>query len=111
MMKQMSPSLQILCAFTILVICSCSGGLDVAGRYEASNPSGGPPLMLELKNDGNGSWSIAKEEVAFAWEPADSAVLLHSKSGGVITGQLRSDGSIEINMPGVGEFRFLRVRN
>lgn len=108
----MQPMKSFRCiVLLMLVLGSCSQGRDIAGRYEATNPSGGPPLVLQLKNDGKGSWSIEKEDATFAWEHGGDEILLHSKSGGVIAGTLKIDGSIEINLPGVGVFRFLRVRN
>ncbi len=96
-----------LCALTAL---SCGPDRDLAGKYHASDPRGGQKkLLLELKEDGKGSWKMDHEDFAFTWEDRGGEIWLHSKSGGVIAGTVRDDRSIQIDLPDVGSFRFEKV--
>ncbi len=94
----------------VLPAVSCGPNRDLAGRYEASDPRGGQKkLLLDLKEDGKGSWKMDHEDFAFTWEDRGGEIWLHSKSGGVIPGTVREDRSIQIALPGVGSFRFEKV--
>jgi hypothetical protein len=91
---------------------SCSPDRELAGRYCASDPRGGQKdLVLELKEDGKGSWKMDHEDFVFTWEDRGAEVWLHSKSGGVIAGKVRDDRSIHIALPGVGSLRFERAQH
>ena len=84
------------------------GGL--AGKYGASDPGGtGATVLLELRNDGRGSWRMGSDDFSFTWEVRGDELWLHTKSGGVIAGKVRSDHSIRISLPEVGAFHFQKT--
>lgn len=96
---------------SITALVSCAPARDLAGGYEAVDPRDGiKKASLELKEDGKGSWKMNQEDFAFTWEDRGGEVWLHSKSGGVISGVIQNDLSIRIDLPGVGSFRFEKVR-
>ncbi|MCU0589688.1 MAG: hypothetical protein MUF52_16255 [Syntrophobacteraceae bacterium] len=104
---------KVLISLALMVCASawlaCGPARDLAGTYEAVDPREGPrTFLLELKEDGRGSWRLGHEDFAFSWEKRGDALWLHSKSGGVISGTIQPDRSIQIALPGVGSFLFIR---
>jgi hypothetical protein len=99
----------VLIMFFCVFVSSCKSGEALEGRYEARNAASDSAIVLELKSDGKGSWSQNHENIDFGWEIRGSQILLHTKSGGVITGIITHDHIIEINLPGVGSFRLEKV--
>ena len=102
---------QPLLTLTLLILLSlgisCQPGRDLAGKYKAMDPrGGGKAVLLELKSDGKGSWKMGHEDFSFTWEDRGDEVWLHSKSGGVIAGNIGKDHSIHVSLPEVGSFRF-----
>lgn len=94
----------------LIAFTGCGKTKDFSGQYEAHNPDRGkPPVILELKPDGKGVWAFDDNEVSFKWEVRGKEIWLHTKAGGVIVGNMKGK-SIWIQLPGVGEFRFMRVK-
>lgn len=98
------------CIVAALLLTSCQEPRQLAGQYGAANAAGrDSQVILTLKGDGKGSWKAHQEEVTFQWELKPKEVWLHSKSGGVIVGKVREDASIDISLPGVGDFHFVKT--
>jgi len=88
---------------------SCGQGPDLQGRYEAVNPQHqGNVVVLALRSAGKGSWTIEGEEVPIRWERRNQEIWLHHKGGAVIAGKLVEAGRIDVELPGLGRFLFLR---
>ena len=80
---------------------SCDQRDRYAGVYFAQ---GGELLesseaYIELKEDGQGVWSVLDDEVSFRWSVKGNEIRLHTKSGGVIVGKIKDD-TLEIALPG-----------
>jgi hypothetical protein len=97
--------------FSLLLTLSCEDKASLAGRYVASGYKNqdSPTISLELKADGKGSWSIEEDNVSFKWELKQTEIWLHTESGGIIRGKITGE-IIEINLPGVGEYYFEKVK-
>ncbi len=98
-----------LIACLLLTVVSCDRGRDISGKYKADSPANGAQSQLVLKVDGKGTWKVDREETQFTWEQRGDEVLLHSKTGGVITGKLTPNDSIEISLPGMDSLHFTRT--
>jgi hypothetical protein len=76
----------------------------------ADSHTGSPPhLVLLLKEDGKGTWALGSEDVSFIWESRGQEIWLHAKTGGVVVGKLRPNHTIDISLPGIGCFLFVRA--
>lgn len=91
----------------LLALLSCQSGTDLTGTYEAVSPlNPDASVTLVLKAEGKGAWSVDGEEVAFQWEVRGDELWLHTRSGGVLTGRVGEDDSIDITLAGVGKLLF-----
>ena len=98
-----------LLALSVAGLLSCSGEPSLEGTWAASRP--GPAsgaVVLVLADGGKGSWSLDGEAVELRWEARRGRILLHTRSGGIITGTVSPQGAIEVRLPGVGPFRFVK---
>jgi len=66
-------------------------------------------VLLELGENGTGSWAVEEDNVNFRWEVREKDILLHTKSGGVIVGSIVGE-TIDIYLPGVGVHTFKKIR-
>ncbi len=100
----------ILVVFVILML-SCEDSERLVGKYQAEAIESGESslLFLELMPNGQGSWSTEEDNVSFKWEIRENAIRLHTKSGGVIIGKIVGE-TIEINLPGVSEYCFKKLK-
>ncbi|MBW1917359.1 MAG: hypothetical protein JRI57_04980 [Deltaproteobacteria bacterium] len=77
-------------ALAVLFICGalgCKSRTPYTGKYVAEVKKPSPKqIFLELKADGEGSWTIESQEVSFRWEVKNGDIWLHTKGGGVIIG-------------------------
>lgn len=95
---------------SLLITLSCQRGQDLAGNYTGAVPSGEKmEVRIVLKSDGKGAWKVNRDEVSFFWEQKGDEILLHLKSGGVITGRRVSKDSLEVSLPGMEQIRFIRT--
>lgn len=93
----------------ILALTACGAGTSPAGKYKARHGQGPEvrEVVLELREDGQGSLSMDVEAVPLRWDAKGKDILLHVKSGGVMTA--RAEGrSLRLDMPGVGVLEFER---
>jgi hypothetical protein len=98
------------CIVAVLLLASCQEPRQLAGQYGAADGVGkNSQVILTLKGDGKGSWKAHQEEIPFQWETKPKEIWLHSKSGGVIVGKVRGDASIDISLPGVGDYHFVKI--
>ena len=98
-------------AFSLPLTTGCEERGRLSGRYVADIDENrlSPTISLELMDNGQGSWSTEEDSVSFKWEIRESEIWLHTKSGGVIVGKIVGE-TIEINLPGVGEYYFEKVK-
>lgn len=109
-MSRKAGSLFLL--FCILAVLSCRQTPALDGRYTAPSHTGSPPHpVLLLQEDGKGTWTYGSEDASFTWESRENEIWLHTKSGGVVVGKLRQDRSIDIDLPGIGSFHFVKADN
>jgi hypothetical protein len=98
-------------AFSLPLTTGCEERGRLSGRYVADIDENrlSPTISLELMDNGQGSWSTEEDNVSFKWEIRENEIWLHTKSGGVIVGKIVGE-TIEINLPGVGEYYFEKVK-
>ncbi len=95
-----------LVALCLVALMACSGGPDVAGTYKGG--PGGDTVELSLDAGGKGHWTAEDEEIPFNWELRGGKLWLHTKTGGLVTGELGGDGAIDMVIPGLGPYHFER---
>lgn len=102
----------VMPVLALLGLAACSGADQIAGAYEATiGPAAAvKKLVLHLKPDGEGDWTVDGETVPFKWERKSNALLLHAKGGGVITGTLHND-ELGLELPAVGKITLRKARN
>jgi hypothetical protein len=81
------------------------------GRYVASrhNAPDGEEISIELKENGHGNWMVGDEDVEIRWEIRKRQLVLHTKSGGVVIGELSGD-KIEIKQADGGYLILEKVK-
>jgi hypothetical protein len=99
--------LTVILLLMALTLCACARGKDtVAGTYAAKN--GDTEIVLNLKENGTGTWSTDLDEIRFKWSVRkDGRLWLHTREGGVIQGRI-ADESITLALPGVPDLLFTR---
>jgi len=97
--------------FSLLFAMSCEDRGSLSGRYVADIDKNqiSPTISLELMANGQGSWSTEEDNISFKWEIREGEIWLHTKSGGVIVGKIVGE-TIEINLPGISEYYFKKVK-
>ena len=100
----------LLCGVLPFVL-SCESREKVAGTYKAEE--GVSPaekeVILELKENGEGTWRRGNDEVSFSWYLEAGELRLNTKGGGVLVGR-RQEDTIRISLPG-GKTVSFRKRN
>ncbi len=105
----------VILTILMLFLLSCGAcskdASKVTGKYMAQTGEGEQPVtvLLELGEDGTGSWATEEDHVKFKWEIRREEILFHTQSGGVIVGNLGKE-AIEINLPGVGNHSFRKIQ-
>jgi hypothetical protein len=100
-----------LCFFvltaSLAVIWACAEHSPVTGRYEALNPvDPNSTVVLLLRHDGYGSWTVDHEEVPLRWDQDGHNLRLHYRSGGILAGNIVNDGTIHFILPDLGALTF-----
>lgn len=77
----------IMAVACLALALGCKSRDPYTGRYQAEVQEPTPrTIILELKANGEGSWTVEGQEVQFRWEVKDDQIWLHTKGGGVIIG-------------------------
>jgi len=103
-MLQIKHSKYLLLVALCLVVLSapsCTSKERYAGTY-ATQGEVSPEhaeTVIELKDDGQGLWRTADDEVTFRWSIRNHEIRFHTKEGGIIIGKIEND-SLEITLPG-----------
>ena len=97
--------LVLVLALALLSATGCGRSpAGLAGTYTA----GDGQVRMELKDTGKGVLSTAEDDISFTWEKRDAEIWLQTRAGGVVVCALEPDGSLTMDMPGVGRLRFIR---
>jgi hypothetical protein len=106
-MTRLKFCLLIILVF-ILPVAACTKNEQYAGIYtsQRGNETESMAITIELKENGNGIFRANEEESSFAWEIRNHKILIHTKSGGIITGEINNQ-SMVIKLPG-NKFRTLQ---
>lgn len=105
----------VIITILILFLLSCGACRKdtsrVSGKYKAQAGEGerSMAVLLELGENGTGSWATEEDHVKFKWEIRGEEILFHTQSGGVIVGNIGKE-AIEIYLPGVGIHSFRKIR-
>jgi hypothetical protein len=85
----------------IFAFNACGSRAPYVGKYIADNENGQEkqPSFILLKEQGQGVWRIADNEISFSWNVKGKKIRLHVKPSGVVVGNIKQD-QIEITLPG-----------
>jgi len=93
----------LLSAICLILISapSCTSKERYAGTYSIQGEVSPEhaETVIELKEDGQGSWRTADDEVTFRWSLRDHEIRFHTKEGGIIIGKIDQE-ILEITLPG-----------
>lgn len=94
----------------LLLVVSCDSRQTYIGTYLAPDVGGGPcePTVVDLRENGEGTWTCNHEEVAFTWYVKDSEIRIHTREGGIMAGVLTENGFF-LMMPNEMELRFEQI--
>ena len=97
----------LLLCLVLVLVCSCGSKEKVAGTYRAEAVQGGKQVqsILDLKENGEGSWKVGDDEVNFSWYIKNDELRVNTKGGGVLVGDLEKD-AIRISLPGFDTLTF-----
>ncbi len=104
---------KIQAVFIVLLFwAGCEGKEQYVGKY-LMVPTGNQTVQieLELKADGQGSWATDTDNVSFRWDVIGGKLLLHTRTGGVIEGEI-SGHTVSLRFPviGTGSEPWIRLR-
>ncbi|WP_052812913.1 hypothetical protein [Desulfonatronum thioautotrophicum] len=91
----------ILVIFLAVMIGACSDPAHLVGTYE-SLPQAKQHVVLELQPNGQGTWETDFDVVSFRWKQRGLELWLHTRTGGVITGDIVEGTRLKMDIPGVG---------
>ena len=94
----------------LLLLPGCGPDHDtLAGRYHAKRGEA-PLISLELADDGTGAWTVeGGASMSFNWSVEQDKVVLRTKTGGLVAGQLNGDAII-LQLPGEERLTFVPSR-
>lgn len=99
--------LVLVCLF-LFFVSSCTSREKYAGTYTTIVESKGQQVMIiELKENGQGSWRKKEEEASFQWSIKNSEIRFRTKEGGIILGSIQGD-SLAITLPNERRMVFKR---
>jgi hypothetical protein len=98
------------CLLLMTVLMSCDSRQTYIGTYLAADAGGGPcePTVVDLRENGEGTWTCNHEEVTFTWHVKDGEIRIHTREGGIMTGTLTKNGFL-LRMPLETELRFEKI--
>ena len=94
----------------LVFLLACGSKDKYAGTYKADSkdwPKQGE-ATVELKVNGEGTWRVGDEEVAFSWDIKQEELRVNTRGGGIIVGTLQ-DGIIRITLPNSKSMSFKRI--
>ncbi len=94
----------------LLWLVSCESGERYAGTYKAGGDTSARQMdvVLELKENGEGTWRKGDEEIPFSWYVKSGELRLNTKGGGVLVGKPGKD-AIDMTLPGGKTVAFKKV--
>jgi hypothetical protein len=97
-----------VCLFFFFV-SACTSREKYAGTYSTITGASKSQqeIVIELKENGQGSWRKGEEEASFQWSINKSEIRLHTKEGGVILGNIQGD-ALTIELPNERRMIFKR---
>ena len=83
------------------LITACSDPSNLVGKYQ-SPPEAEHFVLLDLQPNGQGTWETDFDVVSFRWKQRGQEIWLHTRTGGVITGDIVEATRLKVDIPGVG---------
>jgi hypothetical protein len=105
-----TPFLRALCLLALIAAAGCGRSSPLAGQYEAAYGDDGRDrtIVLDLREGGQGAWTVDDASITFKWDVRGDEVLLHTRTGGVIRVAV-GDGELTADLPGAGRLVFRRA--
>ncbi len=85
----------------LALAAACSDPSHLIGKYQ-SLPEAEHFVLLDLQPNGQGTWETDFDVVAFRWKQRGQEIWLHTRTGGVITGDIAEATRLKVDLPGVG---------
>lgn len=94
---------------SLSLLSGCADQSGMAGKYRGTEENTpGVYSQIELKDNGEGTWETDIDLVRFRWKVRGNELWLHTKTGGVIQGEITPQG-FDIELPNVGTFVFSKT--
>jgi len=100
-MKHLRYLLLAAACLIVLSASSCTSKERYAGTYSIQGEVSPEraDTVIELKEDGQGFWRTADDEVTFRWSLRNHEIRFHTKEGGIIVGKIDNE-ILEVTLPG-----------
>lgn len=95
----------------LAVMLSCGSKENFIGTYTSSAKDSikQSETMLELKENGQGTWRVGDDEVNFSWYVKANELRINTKGGGVIIGKI--DGNmLHVSLAGTNAMVFKKIK-
>ena len=101
----------VLMSLLVFLASTCTSRDKYAGTYLAKTGEAKSQheVVIELKENGQGSWIKRGEETSFHWSIDKNEIRLHTKEGGVILANIQGD-TLTILLPNERRMIFERSR-
>ncbi len=90
-----------LLSWAFVLATACSDPSHLVGKYQ-SPPEAEHFVFLDLQPNGQGTWETDFDVVPFRWKQRGGEIWLHTRTGGVITGDIVESTRLKVDIPGVG---------
>lgn len=84
-----------------MVILACSDPALFVGTYQSVAETE-HRVVLELQPNGRGTWETDYDVISFRWKQRGQEIWLHTRTGGVIIGDIVDMSRLRVDIPGVG---------
>lgn len=94
--------------WSVFFCVACADPAKLEGKYQSS---AGSELfvLMELKPSGQGTWETDMDMVSFRWKQRGQEIWLHTRTGGVIVGDIENSDHLRMEIPGIGLITFEKI--
>ncbi len=90
---------------------ACTDQRVFEGTYTSNEAAQEGQITLTLCAGGEGTWDASMDTVAFRWKVRGAEIWLHTRTGGVVLGRVLDQNRLSVDVPGVGNVLFKRMRD
>ena len=101
----------LLAVILVGALWACTDQRVFEGTYTANEGAQEGRITLTLRAGGEGTWETSTDTVAFRWKVRKAEIWLHTRTGGVVLGKVVDQNRLSVDVPGVGNVLFKRMRD